>query len=387
MKSFHPRLLKPGKYFMQGNIATAEAALIAGCRFYAGYPITPSNEIAEWMSRRLPEVGGVFIQMEDEIGSIVAVLGASAAGVKAMTATSGPGFSLMMESVGLASMMEIPAVIVNVMRAGPSTGIPTLVGQGDIMQAKWGSHGDYEIIAYLPSSVQEVFDMTIKAFSMAEKYRVLTIVLSDQVIGHMIGKLVVPDYEEIEIIDRELPDVPPEKLVYPFDNSRLISPMPIAGAGYRVNYDSLTHDERGYPSVDRDVSFRLVSRLVRKIRENEKAIAEWEEYYTDDADILLVAYGCTARSAKEVVKKLRRENIRIGLFRPKTAWPFPWWRMNELSKRVSKIVVAEINMGQMLHLVREYSARDVEIVHAPYAPGYMPPPSYIENIVRGVYGA
>ncbi len=381
-----PGLLKPGKYFMQGNIAIAEAALIAGCRFYAGYPITPSNEIAEWMSRRLPEVGGVFIQMEDEIGSIVAVLGASAAGVKAMTATSGPGFSLMMESIGLASMMEIPSVIVNVMRAGPSTGIPTLVGQGDIMQAKWGSHGDYEIVAYLPNSVQEAFDLTIKAFNTAERYRILTIVLADQVIGHMIGKLVVPDYSEIEIIEREKPTVPPEEYLVS-DSRYLVPPMAIAGMGYRVNYDSLTHDDRGYPSVDRDVSFRLIQRLVRKIRENERKIAEWEEYETDDADLLMVAYGCTSRSVKEVVKKLRKEGFRIGLFRPKTAWPFPWWRIRELSEKVSKIVVVEINMGQMVHLVREYAARDIEIMHAPYAPGYMPDPGYIEGIVHKVYGA
>ena len=381
-----PGLLKPGKYFMQGNIAIAEAALIAGCRFYAGYPITPSNEIAEWMSRRLPEVGGVFIQMEDEIGSIVAVLGASAAGVKAMTATSGPGFSLMMESVGLASMMEIPAVIVNVMRAGPSTGIPTLVGQGDIMQAKWGSHGDYEIVAYLPNSVQEAFDMVIKAFNTAEKYRILTMVLADQVIGHMIGKLVVPDYSEIEIIEREKPTAPPDQYL-PFDSRYLIPPMAIAGAGYRVNYDSLTHDDRGYPSVDKEVSFRLVQRLVRKIRENEKLIAEWEELETDDAEILIVAYGCTSRSAREAVKKLRREGVRVGLYRPKTAWPFPWWRLRELSERVDKIIVVEINMGQMIHLVREYSARDIEIIHAPYAPGYMPDPGYIIDIVNKVRGS
>ncbi|MGC9009751.1 MAG: 2-oxoacid:acceptor oxidoreductase subunit alpha [Sulfolobales archaeon] len=381
-----PGLLKPGKYFMQGNIAIAEAALIAGCRFYAGYPITPSNEIAEWMSRRLPEVGGVFIQMEDEIGSIVAVLGASAAGVKAMTATSGPGFSLMMESIGLASMMEIPSVIVNIMRAGPSTGIPTLVGQGDIMQAKWGSHGDYEIVAYLPNSVQEAFDFTIKAFNTAERYRILTMVLADQVIGHMMGKLVVPDYSEIEIVEREKPTVPPDQYLVA-DSRYLVPPMAIAGTGYRVNYDSLTHDDRGYPSVDKEISFRLVQRLVRKVRENERKIAEWEEYETDDAELLMVAYGCTSRSVKEVVKKLRKEGFRIGLFRPKTAWPFPWWRLRELSEKVNKIIVVEINMGQMVHVVREYAAKDIDIMHVPYAPGYMPDPGYIEGIVRKVYGA
>ncbi|MEM0457710.1 MAG: 2-oxoacid:acceptor oxidoreductase subunit alpha [Sulfolobales archaeon] len=380
------KLLKPGKYFMQGNIAMAEAALIAGCRFYAGYPITPSNEIAEWMSRRLPEVGGVFIQMEDEIGSIVAVLGASAAGVKAMTATSGPGFSLMMESVGLASMMEIPAVIIDVMRAGPSTGIPTLVGQGDVMQARWGSHGDYEIIAYLPNSVQEAFDMTIKAFNNSERFRVLSIVLADQVIGHMTGRLVVPEYSEIEIVYRETPKVPPEEYL-PFDSRYLVPPMAIAGSGYRVNYDSLTHTDIGYPTVDREDSFKLVSRLVRKIRENEMKIAEWEEYETEDAEVLTVAYGCTSRSVKEVVKSMRKRGYRVGLYRPKTAWPFPWWRLKELSRKIDKIVVFEINMGQVFHLVREYAARDVEILHAPYAPGYMPDPGYIESILMKVYGA
>ena len=252
-------LLKPGVYFMRGNDASVEGALIAGCRFFAGYPITPSNEIATLMSRRLPQVGGHYMQFEDEIGSIMAVLGASNGGVKSMTATSGPGFSLMQESIGLAAMTETPAVIVEVQRGGPSTGLPTQVGQGDIMQTKWGSHGDYENVVYLPNSPQEMFDMTIKAFNTAWKYRVPAIVLSDQMIGHMREKVVVPPYEEIEIVERRKPDEPPEEFL-PFSNKYLVPPMAIAGEGYRVHVTGLAHDER---EDIRQLTMRLLQSLLR----------------------------------------------------------------------------------------------------------------------------
>ena len=250
------KLLKPGVYFMEGNIACAEAALLAGCNFYAGYPITPSSEIMHHMALRMPEVGGVFVQMEDEIASIMAALGASAAGAKAMTATSGPGLSLMQESIGLAAMLEIPVVIVDVQRAGPSTGIPTLMGQGDIMQSRWGSHGDYEIVAYLPSNPQEFFDMTIEAFNTAEEYRIPVIVLSDKVVGQMYGRIRVPDPSELKIIERKRPEIPPDKFeeYLPYDSRYLVPPFAAAGDGYRFHTTGLMHDERGYPNLSKEVN-------------------------------------------------------------------------------------------------------------------------------------
>jgi len=388
---YHPpevksKLLEPGSYFMQGNIAVAEGALVAGCKFYAGYPITPSSEIAEHMASRIFQVGGHFIQMEDEIASIMAILGASAAGVKSMTATSGPGFSLMMEEIGLAAMMEIPCVIVDVMRAGPSTGIPTLVGQGDVMQAKWGSHGDYELVAYLPNSPQEMFEMAIKAFNTSEAYRIPVIILADQVVGHMYGKVVVPPLDEIEIVDRPKPTVPPEEYL-PYDSRYLVPPMAIAGTGYRVNNESLTHDDRGYPSISREVSFKLVSRLVNKVRENAEKIAEWEEYMVDDAEVVLIAYGSTSRSAREAVKLARREGLRVGLFRPKTAWPFPGWALRKIDRegRARAFITVEINMGQIYHVVNEY-VKAAEVHHIPHAPGYLPDPNYILKNVKKLCG-
>jgi 2-oxoglutarate ferredoxin oxidoreductase subunit alpha len=370
---------------MRGNDACVEAALIAGCRFFAGYPITPSNEISHRMSRRLPQVGGFFVQMEDEIASIMAVIGAANAGVKAMTATSGPGFSLMMEAIGYAAMTETPIVIVDVQRAGPATGIPTLVGQGDIMQAKWGSHGDYEVVAYLPNSPQEMFDLTIEAFNTAWRYRVPVIVLSDQVVGQMIEKVVVPPYEKIEIVERRKPDVPPEKFL-PFDSRYLVPPMAVAGEGYRIHVTGLTHDERGYPSTSHEVSRRLVERLVRKIRENEDRIASWEEYMVDDAKLVVVAYGITSRSAKRAVREARREGLKVGLYRPRTAWPFPHRRLRRLVEETgAEVLVVEINMGQMVHVVREYVGDLTRVHFMPWAPGAVPPPETILAKVKEVY--
>ena len=377
-------LLKPGVYFMQGNIAAAEAALIAGCRFFAGYPITPSNEIAEHMARRLPQVGGYFIQFEDEIASINAIIGAAYGGVKSMTATSGPGFSLMQEAIGLAAMIEAPIVIIDVQRAGPSTGIPTLVGQGDIMQAKWGSHGDYEIVAYLPNSVQEMFDLTIEAFNTAWEYRVPVVVLSDQTVGHMIEKLRVPPLEEIRIVERRKPEVPPEEYL-PFDSRYLVPPMAVAGEGYRFHVTALTHDDRGYPSTRHEVSEKLVTRLVRKIRENEKVIGRYESIMVDDADLVVVAYGITSRSALKAVREARREGLKVGLFRPITAWPFPYWGLREAVDRGASILVVEINMGQMVHVVREYYANITEIHSMPWAPGEVPRPHVILRKIKEVY--
>ncbi len=345
-------LMKPGTYFMMGNEACVEAALLAGCRFYAGYPITPSSEIFESSCVRFPQVGGVAVEMEDEISSVAALIGASFAGAKAMTATSGPGFSLMMENIGLAYIMEAPIVLVNVQRAGPSTGVPTLVGQGDMMQAKWGSHGDVETIAYCPSSVQEFFDLTIQAFNTAERYRTPVFVLADQVVGMMREKLKVPEASEIEVVQREV--MKPEG-GSPYDYSEDFLPMPIAGSGCNVNVDSLTHDSRGYPSTEHSVSEKMTRHLSGKVKDHAKEIWKWEEAYLDDAHVVVVAYGSTARSALAAVRKARSAGIKAGLLRLITPWPFPDEVIERVSKRVGSMVVAEINYGQMLHPVTEYA--------------------------------
>lgn len=382
------KLLKPGVYFMEGNIACAEAALIAGCRFYAGYPITPSSEIMHHMARRMPEVGGVFVQMEDEIASIMTALGASAAGVKSMTATSGPGLSLMQESIGLAAMLELPVVIVDVQRAGPSTGIPTLMGQGDVMQCKWGSHGDYEIVAYLPSNPQEFFDMTIEAFNTAEQLRIPVFVLADKVVGQMYGKVRVPDHSEIKIVERTKPNIPPSKFreFLPYDSKYLVPPFAAAGDGYRIHMTGLMHDERGYPNLTKEASWKLVTRLVRKVRENAKKIAKWDEIDVDDSKIIVIAYGSVSGSAKKAVRMCREKGIKVGLFRPRTAWPFPTWRIEELDSKnyIDAFIVIEVNMGQIYHIVKGY-IKNAKVIHIPYAPGYLPEPEYILTQIEKIY--
>ncbi len=373
------KLLKPGEYFMNGNFACAEGALIAGLNFYAGYPITPSSEIMERLSYRLPQVGGHFIAMEDEIGSMAAIVGASNAGAKAMTATSGPGFSLMQENIGLGIITETPVVVVDEMRGGPSTGLPTRVGQGDVMQAKWGTHGDHEAIAYAPNSVQEMFDLTIKAFNVAEIYRQPVFVMTDQVIGHMSEKLIVKDYDQYEIIERKVREYP-DPIGKVHDYSRDYVPMVIAGRGFRYNIDSLTHDERGYPSNDPEVERAMVKHLVEKIRNNEDRIVEYSEFMVDDAEYLFIAYGITSRSATRAVKTLRSEGIKAGLFRPITLWPFPKKRIKILSEKVQRIFVPEINFGQYSHAVREHVKIDVEEINFP--PGSVPDPNLMVKTVR-----
>ncbi len=374
------KLLKPGTYFMMGNMACVEAALIAGCRFFAGYPITPSSEIFERASLRFPQVGGVAVEMEDELGSMAAIIGASYAGAKAMTATSGPGFSLMMENIGLAFIMEAPVVVVNVQRAGPSTGIPTLVGQGDVMQARWGSHGDLETIAYCPSSVQEFFDLTIKAFNTAERFRTPVFVLADQVVGMMWERLRVPQYEEIEVVERERlsPDMLGSRP--PFDYSQDFNPMPIVGTGCRVNVDSLTHDERGYPTTDHAVSERMLSHLLGKIRNHAHEIWRWEEQMMDDAEIAVIAYGSTARSALKAVKTARSRGIRVGLVKLLTIWPFPDELIEKISQKVNAIVVPEINYGQLIHPVKEHAK--CPVVGVNWAPGSLIEPHVIVDALE-----
>ena len=373
-------LLAPGTYFMMGNFACVEAALIAGCRFYAGYPITPSSEIFERSCTRFPQAGGHAIEMEDEIASMAALIGASYAGAKAMTATSGPGLSLMLENISLAYIMESPCVIVDVQRSGPCTGIPTLVGQGDMMQAKWGS-GDIEAIAYSPSSVQEFFDLTIQAFNTAERFRTPVFILADQVVAMMWERLVVPSPEDVEVVERSVLD-PSRMDGVPFDYSKDFLPMAVVGKGCKVNTDGLTHDMKGYPSTDHSASESMTSHLAGKIRNHANEIWKWEEYLTDDADVIVVAYGSTARSALSAVKVAREKGIKAALLRLITPWPFPDEVVQKLSSKVDAMVVPEINNGQMIHSVRENA--NCSVVGVNWAPGSLVDPGTIVDALEVV---
>jgi len=354
-----------GQHFMNGDQAIAEGALAAGCTFFAGYPITPSTEIAERLAQRLPEVGGIYIQMEDELGSMAAILGAAWGGARAMTATSGPGFTLMMENLGLAVMTETPCVVVNVMRGAPSTGLPTLVGQGDVMQARFGSHGDYELVAYCPSSCQEAFELTVLAFNTADLYRVPVLILADEVVGHLTEKVVIPPAEQIPRVERKRPLNGPGPHFRPYEpDEDLIPPMPPVGEGYRIHATGLTHDERGYPATNAEAHERLVRRLCEKIRRHAHKIVRYEEYLIEDAEVVLVAYGSTARSARRAVHLAREKGVKAGLFRPITLWPFPEERMAQLAQRAA-VVVAELNMGQMAREVERVAHKPVLGVHHP----------------------
>jgi len=347
--------LPSGVYYLSGNEASAEGAITAGCRFYAGYPITPSSELMERMALRLKEVGGVFIQMEDEIASICAVIGASWAGAKAMTATSGPGFSLMQEAIGYAAFTETPCVIVDVQRAGPCTGQATRVGSGDIMQAKWGSHGDYQVIAFSPWSSQEMYDFTIKAFNLSEKYRVPAFVMADEAVGHLRETIRIPD--KVEVWNRKK-----QKGAPPFGTEELdgVPPMPSFGEGERLLVTGSTHDAFGYRKTDDpEVHSKLVQRINQKILNHKKEIVEIEEHFLDEAEIAIVSYGFTARSSLYAVKELRKEGRRIGMMRLKTLWPFPDEKVSELGRKVKKILVPEMNFGQVAGEVRKYCSCEV----------------------------
>lgn len=340
--------VKSGMHFMNGDEACCEGALAAGCRFFAGYPITPATEIAESMSRRLPQLGGIYIQMEDEIASVAAILGASWGGVKSMTSTSGPGFSLMMENIGLGICTETPCVICNVQRAGPSTGLPTLVAQGDMMQARWGSHGHYEIIALSPASPQEMFDMTIRAFNLSEYYRLPVLIMADEVVGHMNERVIIPREDEIEIISRRKPTVSREEyLPYEADDDG-IAPMANCGDGYRIHVTGLTHDDRGYPAMNAEAQARMVTRLVDKIRKNRGNIIMTKNLYLDDAEVVVVSYGISARSAMQAVRNARSEGIKAGLIKLETVWPFPEELIRTVAVNAKALIMAEINGGQMM---------------------------------------
>ncbi|NIS72623.1 MAG: 2-oxoacid:acceptor oxidoreductase subunit alpha [Proteobacteria bacterium] len=359
--------LMPGNYYLSGNEAIADGALAAGCRFYAGYPITPSSEIMERMAQRMEEVEGIFIQMEDEIASICAVLGASWAGAKAMTATSGPGFSLMQEGIGYGAFTETPCVVVDIQRAGPATGQATRVGSGDVMQAKWGSHGDYQTIALSPWSAQEMFDLTVEAFNLAERFRVPVILLSDEATGHLMENVRIP--ETVKLYGRKRKKGGP-----PFGDGGkdLVPPMPAFGEGAQLLVTGSTHDPWGFRKTnDPEVHAALVERINKKILQARRTIIQTEEYFLEDADLAVVAYGFTARSAIYAVKELRKEGNPVGFLRLKTLWPFPQEQIQRLSSRVKRIFVPEMNLGQIAGEILKYSDRDVisypqtngEIIH------------------------
>jgi 2-oxoglutarate ferredoxin oxidoreductase subunit alpha len=337
---------------LQGNEAMVEGALAAGCRFFAGYPITPATEISEVMSYRLPAVGGTFIQMEDEIASMGAVVGASLAGRKAMTATSGPGFSLMQENLGFACVAEVPCVIVNVMRGGPSTGLPTQVSQGDVNQARWGTHGDHPIIVLAVSSTRDCFDITVKAFNLSEKYRTPVIILSDEVVAHTREKIQVPHPGVIEVIDRIRPNMPPDWYIPYEDNSRAVPPMAVFGDGYRYHVTGLIHDVRGFPTQRPDEIVPFLQRIFRKINQHFQDIMLVDEYRTEDAEFLVIAYGSVARSARRAVIEGRQRGVRVGLAQLITLWPFPRPHLEPLLRRMRAVLVPELNMGQMSREVK-----------------------------------
>ncbi len=342
--------------FTMGDIASAEGALSAGCRYFGGYPITPATEIAEWMALRMPEVGGSFVQYEDEIASITSVIGASWTGVKSMTATSGPGVSLMLEAIGLAVMTETPLVLVNIMRGGPSTGQPTRGQQGDVMQAKWGSHGDYQIIALTPASVQEMFDQTVQAFNLSERYRVPVFVLADETVGHMRERLVIPDEKDLKIEYRKLATGDPADFLPFKPDDDLIPPMALLGSKYQFYATGLTHDYRGYPTDKEDVQLELVARLNNKILHNADKIIDLERFMLDDAEIAVVAYGTPSRSARKAIKEARGAGIKAGMLRLKTVWPFPEKALEDLASEVKHIIVAEQNFGQVYYMVKAAAA-------------------------------
>jgi 2-oxoglutarate ferredoxin oxidoreductase subunit alpha len=340
---------------MTGDVACAEGAIAAGCLFFGGYPITPATEIAEHMSARLPEVGGTFIQMEDEIGAIASVIGASCAGVKSMTATSGPGFSLMMENIGLAICIETPCVIANVQRAGPSTGLPTLGAQSDMMQARWGSHGHYEIIALAPASPQEIFYQTVTAFNLSEKYRLPVLIMTDEMIGHLSERVIIPDAKDIKTVSRKRPKGRKDRLKPYRPDPDGIAPMPIAGEGYNVHMTGLTHDERGYPVMTPDAQSEMMERLISKVRKNLDDIIRTESYRIDDAEIIIVSYGVSSRTCLAAVDEAREQGIKAGLLRLITVWPFPEDQIRNLAEKVKGFVTVEINLGQ-IHLEVERCA-------------------------------
>ena len=366
---------------MQGNAACAEGALVAGCRFFGGYPITPSSEIAEILSWELPKVGGKFLQMEDEIASIASVIGASIGGLKAMTATSGPGFSLMQENLGYAAAAEIPCVIVDVQRGGPSTGLPTAPSQGDIMQARWGTHGDHPIIALCPSSVPETFYLTVEAFNFSEKYRTPVILLMDEVIGHMREPFDVDANSMVEIVDRMNTDVPPE-WYFPYDETRDVPPLVSFGQGFRYHITGLLHDRAGFPTYRQDEINPWWRRIFAKINDNVDQIVIYEADGVERARTVVIAYGSTARSAAHAVKMARHRRYKVGLVVLKTIWPFHDALIQDLASGAHRVIVPEMNLGQLaLEVERVLGRHKVRRVNR--VDGELIPPRQILEAIEG----
>jgi len=339
---------KKNMKLLQGNEACVEGAILSGVRFFAGYPITPSSEIAEGMAQKLPQIGGIFIQMEDEIASMAAVIGASIAGLKSLTATSGPGMCLKQENLGFAIINEIPCVVVDAQRGGPSTGLPTKPSQGDMMQARWGTHGDHPIIALAPSTVSEILTLTIKAVNFSEKYRTPVILLLDEVIAHMREKIEIPAQEEVEIINRKKPTVPPEEYLPFKPDEDGVPPMANFGEGYPYHITGLMHSQKGLPDFEPQEVDSFIRRLHNKIQSNIQDILIFEEYLLEDAEITLIAYGSVARAAERTVKLAREKGIKVGLLKLVTIWPFPDEMINKLAQKVSLIIVPEMNLGQIV---------------------------------------
>ena len=372
-----PKGVLTGAHFIDGDQACTEGCLAAGARFAAGYPITPSTEVVERFAQRVPTVGGRFIQMEDELASSIAILGAVWGGAKAFTVTSGPGFSLMMEHLGLAVMTETPCVIVNVQRGGPSTGLPTLPGQADMMQARWGSHGDYEIIALSPQSPQECFDLTITAFNLSEQFRVPVLFMMDEVVGHMTEKVIIPPAEQIEIYPRRLTVKPPEEYLPFAVDGDLVPEMVHAGAGYRFHITGLTHDERGYPAMNAEAQDKLIRRLKDKILKNADRILILEEENLETAEVVVVSYGITARVAQRAIDLARAKGLEVGKLRLITVWPFPERKIRELAGRIKAFVVPELNMGQIVREVERCAAGQARVISVPHAGGSVHRPEQI----------
>lgn len=378
-KKSHPKEL-----LLQGNEAIVEGALRAGCRFFAGYPITPATEISEILSAKLPQLNGTFIQMEDEIASLGAVIGASLAGVKSMTATSGPGFSLMQENLGFAVIAEVPCVIVNVMRGGPSTGLPTSPSQSDVMQSRWGTHGDHPIIVLSASTVRECYDVTIQAFNFSEKFRTPVIVLIDEVVAHMREKMVLDDQEEIEIFNRVKPTVPPEWYIPYEDTPRGVPAMANFGEGYRYHVTGLTHDIRGFPTSRPDEIGPFIARLHRKISQHFSEIQMAEYFQTEDAEITIIAYGSVARSAKRAVWEAREKGIRVGLLRLTTIWPFMRSAVEKVLQTARVLIVPEMNMGQISREVKRVNPGVAKVFTLNKVDGTIITPSEILNRIMEV---
>ena len=366
---------------MQGNEAIGLGALAAGCRLFAGYPITPSTEVAEVLARELPKIGGKFIQMEDEIASIAAIIGASIGGLKSMTATSGPGFSLMQENIGYAVMTEVPCVVVNVQRLGPSTGLPTTASQGDVMQARWGTHGDHPIIALCPTSVSQAFDLTIKAFNLAEKYRTPVILLTEETIGHMREPVELYDFDHVDVFERRVLESPEDYKPYSNENGD-VPPMASFGTGYRYHITGLYHDERGFPTQRLDEIEPWLERINRKISDHLDDIVMVEEDYQPDAEIGIIAYGASARSARHALKMVRQKEKKVDMLTLLTIWPFASAQVESLADKVERIIVPEMNQGQLASEVERLVGRH-KVIRVNQTNGEMVTPAMILAALEG----